>query len=55
MLDLVEMTRFPLPLVFSCRETLLKRSALFLDFLDLEDEADRLSRNVGTELPLYVA
>jgi hypothetical protein len=26
-----------------------------LDFLTLEDETDRLSRNVGKELPLYAA
>jgi hypothetical protein len=27
----------------------------FLDFLTLEDGTDRLSRNVGQELPLYAA
>jgi len=27
----------------------------FLEFLTLEDGADRLSRNVGKELPLYAA
>ena len=27
----------------------------FLDFLTLEDGTDKLSRNVGTELPLYAA
>jgi len=27
----------------------------FFDFLTLEDETDRLSRNVGTELPPYTA
>ena len=27
----------------------------FLDFLILEDGTDRLSRNVGQELPLYAA
>jgi hypothetical protein len=29
------------------------RRKLYLDLFTLEDEADRLSRNVGTELPLY--
>jgi len=27
----------------------------FLDFLTLEDGTDRLTRNVGKELPLYAA
>jgi hypothetical protein len=27
----------------------------FLDILTLEDGTERLSRNVGTELPLYAA
>jgi hypothetical protein len=30
-------------------------SPLFLDFLTLEDGTDRLSRNVGKELPPYAA
>jgi len=29
--------------------------ALLIAFLTLEDGTDRLSRNVGTELPLYAA
>ena len=31
------------------------KKAVFLDFLDLEDGADRLSRNFGKVLPLYTA
>jgi hypothetical protein len=31
------------------------KKIFFLEFLTLEDGADRLSRNVGTELPLYPA
>ena len=30
-----------------------KKEVLFLDFLTLEDGTDKLSRNVGKELPLY--
>jgi len=32
-----------------------KKKTFFLDFLNLEDGTDRLTRNVGTELPLYAA
>jgi hypothetical protein len=31
------------------------KNAALLEFLTLEDENDRLSRNVGTELSLYAA
>jgi hypothetical protein len=30
-------------------------SRIFLDFLTLEDGTDRLSRNIGKELPLHAA
>ena len=30
-----------------------KLMSFILDFLTLEDDTDRLSRNVGKELPLY--
>jgi hypothetical protein len=33
----------------------IEESALFLDFLALEDGTDILSRNVATELPLNAA
>jgi hypothetical protein len=32
-----------------------KKKSFFLDFLTLEDGTDRLSRNVGIELPLNAA
>ena len=33
----------------------LFRQEYALDFLTIEDGTDRLSRNVGTELPVYAA
>jgi hypothetical protein len=32
-----------------------KKKTFFLDFITLEDGSDKLSRNVGTELPLNAA
>ena len=39
--------------LYSKKYSITLISALFLDFLSLEDETDGLSRNVGMELPLY--
>jgi len=33
----------------------VKGQEVFLDLLTLEDGSDRLSQNVGTQLPLYAA
>jgi hypothetical protein len=33
----------------------IQEESFFLDFLTLEDETDRLHRNIGKELPLYAA